>query len=134
MIQSTSFAISTTVVQSLDEWQSRSHPCSNSPNHTQDNLPTNNASTPWRTKSSQTVTSWSSQPRSTHSIFVLGVILHPRTTTAIIYNWTENRELDVRVSEVGIYLACIIYIFSSTELTANHLTGYPIHLVSGDRM
>jgi hypothetical protein len=66
--------------------------------------------------------------------FVLGVILHPRTTTAIIYNWTENRELDVRVSEVGIYLACIIYIFSSTELTANDLTGYPIHLVSGDRM
>lgn len=66
--------------------------------------------------------------------FVLGVILHPRTTTAIIYNWTENRELDVRVSEVGIYVACIIYIFSSTELTANDLTGYPIHLVSGDRM
>ena len=39
---------------------------------------------------------------------VLGVILYPKTTTAIIYNWTAQRQLALTVIKVGIS-PCKIY-------------------------
>ena len=47
---------------------------------------------------------------------ILGLILHPETTTATIYNWTGKRGLEVKVIEVGSLITsmvCLVYTASN---------------------
>ena len=66
---------------------------------------------------------------------ILGVILYPRKTTATIYNWTGKGELEVKLSEVDIFITCVVYLVQqSTRLMVCNLTGSPINLISWDKL
>ena len=41
---------------------------------------------------------------------ILGLTLHPGTRTAVIYNWTERRELEEKVNEVSYLIADMVYL------------------------